>query len=77
MKRNKKKEKAENEREMCRLLIIEYSYMCEHCDATCGVALFTNVHQIYFRYEVANQMEEVFSIMLCIIDIQWVIHNPL
>jgi len=60
MKRNKKKEKEENERENGRLLIIKYSYMCEQCNATCSVALFTYVHQTYFGYGVENRMEDGF-----------------
>jgi hypothetical protein len=60
-KRNKKgEEKEENEREKGRLLIIKYSYMCEQSNASCGVSLFTDVHQMYFGYGVENQMEERF-----------------
>jgi len=60
-KRNKKEEeKEENEREMGRLLIIKYSYMCEQCNASCSIALFPDLHQMYFGYDVENRMEEHF-----------------
>ncbi len=33
---------SENERETGRILSIKYSYICEQCNATSGVALFTD-----------------------------------
>jgi hypothetical protein len=44
--------------------------MYEQCNATCSVALFTNLHQRRFSFGIEKPMELGFMIWLSIIDLQ-------